>query len=151
MDDFSFDASDLGDVPLDGDLSGGNSGFDAPPPNDIPPVVEFANEFDTTEELQPNLLEPGPFATDSISARGPEQTFTEDERLAIDAIGYDSGCHSCGTFDPGTVSGHFVPDHQPPTALNEDDVPQELYPQCLDCSRQQGGQIRAAQMQNELG
>ena len=33
-------------------------------------------------------------------------------------LGSKTGCHTCGTFAPGTRSGNFVPDHQPPNALN---------------------------------
>jgi RHS repeat-associated protein len=93
---------------------------------------------------KPDTTKPGPFAGDSIEARGPDRDFTEEEREAIDAIGQATGCHSCGTTNPGTISGHFVPDHQPPNALNPSNSPQRLYPQCLSCSRTQGGQITEA-------
>ena len=92
-----------------------------------------------------NAVSIGPYAGASIPARGPGRDFTPDEREAINAIGYDTGCHTCGSTDPGTKSGNFVPDHQPPNQLYPDNGPQELYPQCLACSRQQGGQIRAGQ------
>ena len=83
-------------------------------------------------------LKPGPYAGKSIPARSPAQKFTPAERAAINEIGETSGCHSCGTTNPGTKSGNFVPDHQPPSALNTTGAPQQLYPQCIDCSRQQG-------------
>jgi hypothetical protein len=54
-----------------------------------------------------------------------------------------SGCHTCGTFNPETPSGNFVPDHQVPNALNFPGRPQRLYPHCLTCSVQQGGSIRS--------
>jgi hypothetical protein len=79
-------------------------------------------------------LKPGPFATDSISARGAGRSFNTAERSAIDRIGGESGCHTCGTTNPGTKSGHFIPDHQPPNALNPSGGPQQLYPQCSTCS-----------------
>ena len=61
------------------------------------------------------LMKPGPYASESIPARGSKRDFTAEERRQIDRIGARSGCHSCGTKTPGTKSGHFVIDHQPPT------------------------------------
>ncbi|GKS85425.1 hypothetical protein AVMA1855_14755 [Acidovorax sp. SUPP1855] len=92
-----------------------------------------------------NTLEPGPNAGDSIPARGPGRDFTPGERDAINDIGDRLGCHTCGGDSPGTRTGNWVPDHQPPNALNPDDGPQRLYPHCLNCSRTQGGQIRGRQ------
>jgi hypothetical protein len=89
-------------------------------------------------ELARNGIGPGPFAAGSIPARGPGRDFTPEERAAIDRYGYSRGCHTCGTKDPDTVTGHFVPDHQPPTGLNPLGRPQRLYPQCATCSRDQG-------------
>lgn len=83
-------------------------------------------------------LQPGPFAGESIPARGPERDFKAEEREKIDDIGRRTGCHTCGSKLPGTVTGHFVPDHQPPNALNASGGPQRLYPHCLNCSKQQG-------------
>ncbi len=91
-----------------------------------------------------STLRPGPNAGDSIPARGPGRDFTPEERDKVNDIGNDSGCHTCGSKDPGTKSGNFVPDHQPPNRLNPDGGPQRLYPQCLGCSRTQGGQVRGA-------
>ena len=81
---------------------------------------------------------PGPFASESIPARGPSRDFTNQERAEIDRIGYSTGCHTCGTRVPGTIRGHFIPDHQLPTALNPSARPQRLYPHCVGCSRNQG-------------
>jgi RHS repeat-associated protein len=91
-----------------------------------------------------DTLKPGPYAGDSIKARGPDRDFTPEERDQINEIGGDTGCHTCGSIDPGTQSGNFIPDHQPPSALNPNGATQRLYPQCLSCSRIQGGQVRAA-------
>lgn len=85
---------------------------------------------------------PGPFAGQSIPARGAERDFTNEERDEINRIGAESGCHTCGTNEAGTSSGNFVPDHQPPNALNLLDWEQRLYPQCLTCSLRQGGFMR---------
>ena len=92
-------------------------------------------------ELARAGIGPGPFASESLSARGPERDFTAEERLEINRIGSETGCHTCGTRDPGTTSGNFVPDHQPPNALNSLNRSQRLYPQCLSCSYSQGGWI----------
>ena len=90
-----------------------------------------------------SLLSPGPFAAASIPARGTSQTFLAAERKAINTIGNEFGCHSCGNLDPGTKSGNFVPDHQPASALLPAGESQSLYPQCLSCSTRQGLDIMA--------
>ena len=89
-----------------------------------------------------STLSPGPYAGDSIPASGPSRQFTEAEREAVNAIGQKSGCHTCGSLDPGTKSGNFIPDHQPPSRLAPEQ-PQQLYPQCQGCSRRQGGEVNA--------
>jgi len=93
-----------------------------------------------------NTLQPGPYAGDSIPANGPGRDFTQGERDFVNGVGQ---CHTCGTTDPGTKSGNFVPDHQPPTKVNTNNQPQRLYPQCLSCSRQQGGQVRGQQQKQQ--
>jgi hypothetical protein len=92
-------------------------------------------------DLQRNGVVPGPFADESIPARGPERSFTADERRERNNIGSDAGCHTCGTTDAGTIRNNFVPDHQPPNALNQSGGLQRLYPQCLTCSLRQGSWI----------
>ena len=93
-------------------------------------------------------LKPGPFATDSIPARGPQRDFTLEERQQINTIGYRDGCHTCGSTDPGTKSGDFIPDHQTPNALNDAGRPQRLYPHCRKCSLKQAGQVTQAKRRN---
>jgi hypothetical protein len=83
----------------------------------------------------------GKYADDSIAARSAARKFSGAERAQIDSIGRTTGCHTCGTTDPGTLTGHFVPDHQPPSALNLLGGAQRLYPQCVGCSRAQGLEI----------
>lgn len=56
----------------------------------------------------------GQFAAESIPARSPARDFTAAERNEINSIGSTAGCHTCGSTSPGTLSGNFVPDHQPP-------------------------------------
>lgn len=93
-----------------------------------------------------STLSPGPYAGDSIPARGPQRDFKPGERGDVNQIGGTEGCHTCGKTSPGTKSGNFVgvPDHQPPTGVNRTNAPQRLYPQCIDCSRKQGGEVSAA-------
>jgi RHS repeat-associated protein len=91
-----------------------------------------------------DTLKPGEHAADSVPARGPQRDFTKGEREAVNKAGQETGCHTCGTKDAGTKSGNFVPDHQPPSGLNQNNQPQQLYPQCLTCSQTQGGQVNAA-------
>jgi hypothetical protein len=90
-------------------------------------------------ELEQIGIGPGRFAGESLPARGPSRDFRVDERREINRVGSRTGCHTCGRTDPGTGSGNFVPDHQPPTSLNSSGRPQRLYPQCVHCSRTQGG------------
>jgi RHS repeat-associated protein len=80
----------------------------------------------------------GPHAGESIAARSAARDFTAAERAAINRIGSRTGCHNCRRTTSGTRSGNFVPDHQPPTALNAAGQSQRLYPQCLSCSNNQG-------------
>lgn len=97
---------------------------------------------DRISELQQLGIGPGPFAGESIPARGPRRDFTAAERREINSIGSETGCHTCGAKNPGTLRGNFVPDHQPPNALNPFGHEQRLYPQCISCSDFQGGWIR---------
>jgi hypothetical protein len=87
----------------------------------------------------PPGIGPGRFAGESIPV-GPGRTTTVQQNR-INEIGQSTGCHTCGTKDPGTKSGNFVLDHQDPTALNPVGTPQRGYPQCLACSRRQGGHV----------
>jgi hypothetical protein len=109
---------------------------------------EIADLEAQTQEAEDRLRQlarvgigPGPFAGRSIPARGPERDFTSEERSEINRIGAETGCHTCGTKDPETKRENFVPDHQLPSALNPIGRAQRLYPQCLTCSRRQGGWI----------
>ena len=71
--------------------------------------------------------------------RTPGRDFFPSEREAIDRIAAAHGCHVCGTKDPGTLSGRFIPDQQPPIPLNVLlKQPARLYPICLSCSLRQG-------------
>jgi hypothetical protein len=106
-----------------------------------------ANEA-ATREAQDRLYELsrvgiglGPFAVESQPARGPGRSWTSEEIRENNRIGRTYGCHTCGTKDPGTVSGNFVGDHQDPNAVNSEGRPGRIYPHCLACSRGQGGYV----------
>ena len=98
---------------------------------------------DRIVELSRIGIGPGPFAVESLPARGPERSFTATEHREINRIGSATGCQTCGTSDPGTPRGNFVIDHQPPTGLNSSGGVQRLYPHCLSCSLKQGGFVRS--------
>jgi len=109
---------------------------------------EIRKSNDLADEAQARASElarvgigPGPFAGESLPARGPERTYNAWERSEGRRIFSETGCHTCGTFEPGTLSGNPVLDHQPPNALNPYGRAQRLYPQCLTCSLRQGGWI----------
>jgi RHS repeat-associated protein len=89
----------------------------------------------------PSNVGPGPNAGESVPA-GPTPRPTKEQQDKINEIGDRDGCHTCGTKDPGTKSGNWVGDHQDPTKLNPEGKPQRYYPQCRDCSNEQGGRIR---------
>lgn len=109
------------------------------PPPAAPP--EETSEADSA--TRPSTLAPGPYAGRSIPARGPGRDFTSSERAEGNLIGRDTGCHTCGSPDPGTRSGNHVLDHQPATRLAPPGAPQRLYPHCIRCSRRQGGEVNA--------
>jgi hypothetical protein len=79
----------------------------------------------------PENVGPGTNAGDSVPA-GPSARPTKEQQGQINDIGNVDGCHTCGTTDPGTKSGNWVGDHQPPTALNPQGKPQSYYPQCRE-------------------
>jgi RHS repeat-associated protein len=98
----------------------------------------------TRSSTRPSTLRPGPFAGDSIPSRGPGPLNAAEQR-ALNQIGNTSGCHTCGASEPGTTSGNWIGDHQPPSAMTLPGQAQRRYPHCLDCSKIQGGQVRAWQ------
>jgi RHS repeat-associated protein len=103
---------------------------------EVPLIAETTVEVRAgTETIHTvSTLEPGPFAQEPLPIRnGP---VSASEQGALDEIGV---CHTYGATDPGTPNGHFIRDHQPPSALAE---PQGVYPHCLRCSTSQGGIVR---------
>lgn len=99
-------------------------------------------------ELQWQGLAPGQFATESQPAAGPGRNRRADQIRLNNAIGSRSGCHTCGTLDPGTVSGNYFLDHQRPSALIEEGEAQRIFPQCASCSARQGWYV--LQLRNRL-
>lgn len=101
----------------------------------------LGGKFSTT--LPSHLLFPGAFAMEWIPALRSHQTKSEKE--IVRAIGQKHGCHSCGQ----RKGVEFVTDHQPPSKTVGNDTSkvtidmtlQRLYPQCLKCSRMQGGMV----------
>lgn len=91
-----------------------------------------------------NTLQPGPYAEGSIPARGKGRNFTKAEREQMNAIGDESGCHTCGTGNPKTKNGNWILDHQPVSSTVPDGTEQWLFPHCKDCSVRQGGDARQA-------
>lgn len=83
---------------------------------------------------------PGPYARESIPA-GPSPRPNAAQQRQINGMGQRNGCHTCGTKNPGTKSGNFVGDHQPPTKFNPPGGQQSYHPQCQNCSNVQGGRV----------
>jgi RHS repeat-associated protein len=76
---------------------------------------------------------------------GPSAKPDAAQQRKINEMGDTHGCSTCPAKTPGTKSGNWVGDHQPPTSVNPPGNPQTYRPQCLGCSLRQGGQLRAAQ------
>jgi len=96
---------------------------------------------DRISELRRVGVGPGPFAIESFPARNSGRNYHSWEYDLNNKNGSESGCHTCGTFQPGTLYGNYVLDHQPPSALNWKGLSQQIYPQCLTCSLRQGGWV----------
>jgi RHS repeat-associated protein len=89
----------------------------------------------------PSNVGPGPYAGDWVPV-GDTARPTKEEQQRINDIGNRSGCHTCGTPESGTKSSNWIGDHQDPTKLNPEGKPQRYYPQCQNCSNEQGGRLR---------
>jgi len=92
-------------------------------------------------ELTRAGIGPGPFAGESIPARGPGRDFTASERREINRILNETGCHTCGIRESGTPTGNAILDHQPPTRWTPHNRLQRLFPHCWSCSGRQGNWI----------
>jgi len=107
------------------------SGTPAPNPSREPPF----------KPALPPGIGPGPYAGEPIPA-GPGARPSPSQQDQINASGDENGCHTCGAKNPGTPSGHWIGDHQDPTALNPPGQRQYYLPHCRFCSLRQGGLIR---------
>jgi hypothetical protein len=97
--------------------------------------------------LPSNLMRPGAFAAEWIPALRESEAASPKEREVIKVLGQRYGCHSCGE----KKGVDFVADHQPPSRLlgnhrnggakapRSNPLLQRFYPQCMRCSRTQGG------------
>lgn len=84
-------------------------------------------------------LGPGPYAFEGVGLVRGRVDSGVSFRNNINGNLY--GCHTCGTRNPGTTSGNWVLDHQPPTSMVPRGTPQTGYPQCRTCSNVQGGAV----------
>ena len=127
----------------------------APTPG-VPTQADFGSTGNYT--LQPghwategNVNAQGQFVPGYATAPGKLQTqqgsWPANVRAQVDAAGAAYGCHGCGSKDPGTKSGHFIPDHQPQVnqtkAANREGQTVgsvRLYPHCKNCSTAQRDQ-----------
>ena len=112
--------------------------------------VPVASTLGKAEQLAVNAEKGAATETKTLSnvpesiPAGPGARPSPSQQSAINEMGEAHGCSTCGGTTPGTKSGNWVGDHQPPTALNTNGGPQVYKPQCLQCSRQQGGLVKAA-------
>jgi RHS repeat-associated protein len=128
--------ADWGDGPSIGEL------IDAMGPTPVGGIVGAGEEAaQLGSAAAKSAIGVGEHAGESIAARSAARDFTAAERSEINRIGSETGCHTCGTKNPGTKSANFVPDHQPPSSLNAARGPQRLYPHCVNCARRQGGEV----------
>ncbi|MFJ9648190.1 polymorphic toxin-type HINT domain-containing protein [Streptomyces sp. NPDC101206] len=82
----------------------------------------------------------GPYAKEGVALVDGDIE-APDVRPLINEYGKAHGCHTCSTKSPGTNSGEWIPDHQPPSSLVPPGFPQTAYPHCQSCARKQGGVV----------
>jgi len=90
--------------------------------------------------LQYTALAPGLFARESIPL-GAGRNFTRTQRRLNTRYGRRYGCHTCGRKDPGTKTGNFYLDHQPPLAMRRSG-PWRGFPHCKWCSNDQAVYVK---------
>ncbi|MBO6717571.1 MAG: hypothetical protein JJ913_06385 [Rhizobiaceae bacterium] len=69
----------------------------------------------------------------------PSPVLDSESLEQLNAVGRTRGCHRCGTRDPGTVSGSFVPEYHPPHAFGGSAA--VIIPSCLPCNRSTGALV----------
>ncbi|MEV4625212.1 ricin-type beta-trefoil lectin domain protein [Micromonospora sp. NPDC049523] len=99
-------------------------------------LVHNADEckvVDLTLGAGPNAREGVALVDGNINAPGVRELVNES--------GAANGCHTCPARVPGTRSGNWIPDHQPPTKSVSPGSPHTAYPHCLPCARSQAGTV----------
>jgi RHS repeat-associated protein len=97
----------------------------------------------------PGLLQPGPNAGEGVAGE-PGKRANKGQQEGVNQEGDARGCHGCGASSPGTRSGNWIGDHQPPSATNPGETAR-LYPHCVRCSARQGPAVRAAKKAQSTG
>jgi RHS repeat-associated protein len=85
----------------------------------------------------------GPHAREGVALPGGNKNAPGVQELT-DEAGARNGCHTCGSMDPGTKSGHWITDHQGATRLIKDapfETFQTGFPHCWPCARSQAGVV----------
>lgn len=77
-----------------------------------------------------------------VHGHSGDVTDADRENVTIKAETKEVGCHICGN-GPGTTTGKYIPDHQPPKVLASGGYTGSFrfYPHCLSCSNKQGGVV----------
>ncbi len=88
------------------------------------------------------LISGGSNARDGVALSKFGKVNSEEQQLVNEA-GARTGCSTCTASEPGTTTGNWVVDHQPPTRVVSPGTPQTGFPQCISCMRQQGGVVNA--------
>ncbi|WP_440072248.1 RHS repeat-associated core domain-containing protein [Streptosporangium sp. OZ121] len=99
----------------------------------VPPAVRERQVTDQT-------LGPGPFARQGTSLERGDRVNRHTEQPLINESGNKYGCHTCGATSPGTTTGNWIGDHQPPGSMAPNG-PWTGYPHCNACRLLQGGLV----------
>ncbi|MEU4424174.1 RHS repeat-associated core domain-containing protein [Actinoplanes sp. NPDC024001] len=111
---------------------------------DDPVLVHNVDE----DEFCLQSLGPGPFAREGVHTSRRRVTRAHPEFHINNEHGARNGCHTCGATDPGTTSGNWIFDHQPPISTVDGPYSGTGYPHCLDCQRKQGGMMSQLSQEN---
>lgn len=104
--------------------------------------------YNSSGQYVPGYAVCPPYFSPTAQAGWPDEV-----QATVDNAGYTFGCHSCGSRDPGSDTGHFTPDHVPTVSAQEaaaasgNPIPfsqVRYYPHCRRCSDAQRDQSRTA-------
>lgn len=90
------------------------------------------------DKLKHPTLRPGPCAEEALDTAS--YAVSSSQRRSTQPLGRTHGCHTC--CSQRAQRARFRADHQPPSTLIRLGLrkgPQQLYPQCRNCSNEQGG------------